>query len=935
MKDLLKKLAKDMGWNSLGSIPVANEENTSLLKELEALMREKQVIEEENKDLKERCEKISEHVKSTELCVEQNLNLIHAYNSDGMREAHLLKIVERQEAKVIDDIRKLDEEYFEEELHMQTVQAELEKQRNIIKDKTERLKWAKNAMTIWQEAMEHSKTGFKLIEKYFKEDETVAKQKERELQSLQNDLIKERAELHETLELKKRLENDIDSLGKAFRLAHAERREMVNIWKSAVTQMANRERSIENGDDDLLQLRQQRKFTLAKLSAKNRALDDLLEEQKDIEFEIEEINKSVCKIKEESYILKSKLFTREKEIHVYQQDLQNLASDIERMRAESRLKQVEASKKQEKLDIIMDKNLKLEDRLKKFMDKSLNATTRLQMLEDMIAVEEKTIKQMNNETQALNELRYRLESQLEDVKSEAKQVEVKNDGTKAATITVGKNIKTLKTSMRRQNEILYNLSFKCIELERKITEAMGTTSDPEEEERKKQQLQKLEAEHARLLKKIHSTESINKKLEESMRQLTLVYNRDIDEVTKINSKIKDVQGYYEGGLKRLKECKHINQVLIVDLSLLKMKAHNFEEQIKKIEKGRISLNQNRSQMKVVIKERLKKLEVQMGVLNTKRRTLVEERSTLIADITDRKKHIEAMKTRFELTSKLLGTNEDGTLVTSTQLQIEAAQEKHILIEEGNSLNQKVITAEKDIKAMENTLVLMNLSNSNFRDSLQKGASTDKDVLKEELEKIRAISHNNAMEIQNIQDNIVKKEEQARILAAQLENLEAEMKRLSEEKATIEENFRKVNKECQHQKERMMRAERELQNAIKALKELPLGNENFNLIEREIYLQGLEERSSLILNTFVDVIHSDKDAAPVILNFFQEKKIQMPHHMQSTRSFQMLRRSNTSLTSSTSKDYALSITQSSGSDTERSSMSVATAKVSVHSLEFNP
>ena len=159
-------------------------------------------------------------------------------------------------------------------------------------------------------------------------------------------------------------------------------------------------------------------------------------------------------------------------------------------------------------------------------------------------------------------------------------------------------------------------------------------------------------------------------------------------------------------------------MLIVELSILKLRVKEFENDIIKCEDSVYNLEKHRAHLTRTIKDRIIEIQSQLDILNLKRKHLNEERSTLRADIAERSTKLEAVRARFELTTKLLGTNEDGSLVTATQLRVETAQEKQLLLDEGNELNERVIKAEKEVKALENTLRMFTCSNDNYRKSVQ-------------------------------------------------------------------------------------------------------------------------------------------------------------------------------------------------------------------------
>lgn len=118
-----------------------------------------------------------------------------------------------------------------------------------------------------------------------------------------------------------------------------------------------------------------------------------------------------------------------------------------------------------------------------------------------------------------------------------------------------------------------------------------------------------------------------------------------------------------------------------------------------------------------MKERQVEINATKSIIQAKKRNLEEDRGRLKADIALRRLKIEQIKKKYYLALTSLGQNEDGENVSITQIKIKNAQEKFMLQKEGDELDQKIKTAEKEIIAMENTLKVVNLSNHSFKNSL--------------------------------------------------------------------------------------------------------------------------------------------------------------------------------------------------------------------------
>lgn len=118
-----------------------------------------------------------------------------------------------------------------------------------------------------------------------------------------------------------------------------------------------------------------------------------------------------------------------------------------------------------------------------------------------------------------------------------------------------------------------------------------------------------------------------------------------------------------------------------------------------------------------MKERQIEINTKKSIVQAKRRNLEEDRGRLKADISIRRLKIEQLKKKYHIVLTSLGQNEEGEHTSITHFRIKNAQEKFLLQQEGDELDQKIKTAEKEIVAMENALKLVNLSNYAFRNSI--------------------------------------------------------------------------------------------------------------------------------------------------------------------------------------------------------------------------
>ena len=105
------------------------------------------------------------------------------------------------------------------------------------------------------------------------------------------------------------------------------------------------------------------------------------------------------------------------------------------------------------------------------------------------------------------------------------------------------------------------------------------------------------------------------------------------------------------------------------------------------------------------------------ILLVKRRNLSEDKGRLKCDIAERRIKLEQFQKKYDITLMTMGKDEDGQTLSITHFKIKNAQEKFLLQQEGDELDIKIKTAEKEILAMENTLKVVNLTNAAFKQSL--------------------------------------------------------------------------------------------------------------------------------------------------------------------------------------------------------------------------
>lgn len=160
-----------------------------------------------------------------------------------------------------------------------------------------------------------------------------------------------------------------------------------------------------------------------------------------------------------------------------------------------------------------------------------------------------------------------------------------------------------------------------------------------------------------------------------------------------------------------------------------------------------------------MRERKTEITVQKESLNIQKRIADGECSELRNAIAERKIRIKQLQARYDNSTALLGTNPDGTPMNTTHLKIQNAQERYLLQEQGDKLDETIRKTEEEIQAMENTLRVINICNDKYKITL---STNDQDI--SEVEEHKKLDK----ELQDAEQNLNKKKEELQCLTKNMQ-----------------------------------------------------------------------------------------------------------------------------------------------------------------------
>uniref|UniRef100_A0A1B0CYR3 Coiled-coil domain-containing protein 39 n=1 Tax=Phlebotomus papatasi TaxID=29031 RepID=A0A1B0CYR3_PHLPP len=732
---------------------------------------------------------------------------------------------ENEDSHLQKDLKTFYHELNEVNNRQEVTQKDLNRMKRCIEHFDGEISWIKEALREWTEVTARGEATNKLIERYCKQDASRANTLEAKRQLLQRSIMKQRERLVVCEEQQKSLENILERTAQLYQQGNSERRTLIATWKEACLQMSQREKEIEEAERDLQYSREITKKKEKRSEDLSGNLESHVAKGREIEQDIAELNVKISDDRSRLTNLTDALALKVSEMESLGKSLVSTSQELQRQRQKNRQW---LNEKNTKDNLLIDWQNIYEDLSKRhetFRSKKYNADERLRQLEELIEVEERNIKILSGETNKLTTAIYKAQQHLSELQGEEKVRDMEIQGLESTIKRMRAFAGNQATEIGRQTAILYHLDFEIQQTLARLDNMSGKSIELDTDCVEK--IQEQEEIYVRKHKTLILLQSQINSIEEGRKRLDYVFNCDAQELEKLTSRLKETQLRCESGEKHIRQATVANQEKLVDQSILKMKVQQFERQLENQSERKYNFEKHRLELEVAINQRFLDIQAQKKILVAKKKHLTDERQHLRAEIGDRSVKIENLKKRYQLIEDVLKRNEDGSAMTPIQIRLRAAQEKQILLKEGNELNAKVLKAEADIKAMENTVRLVNFANENYKRNF---VTVEEDSpLLQELENLQDVYFQAVRKLKNLRGNLVFKADQLNTLNEQKESIERELEEIIRVKGDRNDVLMKIHKELLEQKVKLHRAEREMKQAFKAAK-LRLNDSEFLAIQ---------------------------------------------------------------------------------------------------------
>ncbi|XP_065700830.1 coiled-coil domain-containing protein 39 [Patagioenas fasciata] len=860
----------ELHWDDGYAIPVANAENKALEDELQKMQKEKLNLQNELTDLEERIKAMTSHLRNVREELSFTASLYRAKENEIETERHFKALAEREQGRLKTEIKRLEDEIV-------SLREKKNSQENTIDKTTKKLENLKQQMNCDEEVLESwiQETNRKdndslTIQKYAQQDEGKLGALTLQVEKLTMQANQKRRALDNELTETITAQIELDRTAEDFRRAHQERQEVIKQWENAIQQMQKRDEQIDHCALLIAEIKQEIRKKETVLKEKTSFLVNETLNNMEYEKKISSAEQEAAGLRNEYQSQETYRVRLQDELDTLKCTVDKTASDLESLRTQVTNLKKEIQKKQDRASFLKERNASLSTKLELLTEKTLSSEEKALRMEEVLKEEEKIVKEKETEVKQLKELLFKKTQELKAQKDKEKCVLAEIEGSRTSLKNLKSRLHRLDAEALKQQEHIYNQDFYIQQVQRRLSRLEGDVNADER--------QALEAKIAELKKTLEEKKNAydvlqaqHKKLESDVHFLKRAMDKTGEETSGVMVKINELNLFNERSDQELKKAKAIKQEMMVDDNLLKLELNRLRDILYNKTEKVLTLEKQKLELQKAIAERTEEIKIHKAMLDSQIRLVDQERQRISAEFQDRLSKIDKLRCRYELLTVVMMPS-DGEEKTITYYVIKAAQEKEALKREGDDLDAKICTAEKEIVALENTLCVLNNCNSNYRNSFKEVTETSEEYeeklkLEEEKRVVDEKYRYKQRQIKELQENLQSMEKSFDTLLKQ----EAFFQEQKKEKQAL---VLQLNKDIEEQKpklERVIKQCSRLSREIQSLKKTQTETQE----ERDIDLREMKIFNKTINKLLADVLEANPDLIAPFQMYFHQSNLELP------------------------------------------------------------
>ncbi|XP_025157961.1 coiled-coil domain-containing protein 39 isoform X2 [Harpegnathos saltator] len=833
--------------------------------------------------LEERLKMIKKHAADIVLRYEFNQKLLAEHSIQLEAEDHLYHLSVNMESSLRQETHEFEKERTQVNYRISSVEKNLLRMGEKLVETKQMVHFDEDSLRKWEETLARKEEDNQLIESYMKQDTQKYKELEQQRQKLSTELETYRQVIIKAVDEAQELEIVLDRTAKLYMEALKERRQMINQWTQSVNVLRQKDNDIQNCLKEVEALQEIDKEKKRNLREVEQFLKDQIVNNRQLEESIKQSEKELAAIRDKQRKVTEIIGSYNIEVYHQKKLVADLARRVQQVRTNVKRKKIEINDKHTKMDNYKKRMEDLTSTLQEIEDQKLNVEERTKRLEKMIEHNEKRKATIIKESKHLQFMILCATNKIAELEHERKTLQMQTQCEHKKIDLLAVLLAKEKKLLDDKKEILYQADFNLEKCEMKLERIRGFEHDKSESEKKQQRIEELQAVLSEKTATSKLLQSQITTLEHDMRMISNCLTNENDEIERLRSKKQDLLLLLDGGEKRLKVAQSRNEERQVEENIMRLRVSQLERMTSNVSDKVYNLEKYRLHLEAALKERAAEITAQKEALIVQKRIANNECSELRVAVAERKSRIRQLQARYDTSVAASGATPAGVPMSTAYLKIQSAQERYLLREQGDKLDEAIRRTEQEIRSMENTLRVVNICNDKYKDSLsavdQDGPEqTEQRRLDEQLREVQQKQDQRQSQLQRLFDELQKTQNDY----SQLLN---DIEKAKEEREDKQRFLSSVEKQVAEQGEKISRADKCLRKVQKDIQNLYLYKKDDIVLlqQREVKLRELQEQNALVLQDIAEFTIRHVEAEAYVKKLLMAKNIELPSFSPSIRS----------------------------------------------------
>ncbi|XP_072428529.1 coiled-coil domain-containing protein 39 isoform X3 [Chiloscyllium punctatum] len=660
----------EINWDDGFAIPVANAENKSLEDEVQKKQKEKDNLESQLTNIEDRIHAMTMHLQNVHQELINTQSLQKAREKEFESEQQFKHLAEREMERLKQEIRRLENDITLLRERKNVMENSIYRYTQKIEDLKCQLNWDRQALEAWLEESTKTDEDAIIIQKYAQEDEGKIRDITVRMERMTIEANKKRKLLDNEMTETMAAQMELDKIAHDFRRSHSERQELIHQWQDTIEQMQKRDQEMDQCALSLAEVKQEIRDKEAAINEKIQFLKNETENNKEFEKKISINERLSAKLRLEYQGHETNRLQLQSELETLKSRVDRTATDLETVRSHIADLKRQNVDKSNKLMNCKEVNKALQEKLKTATETMLSAEEQVTRLEKTLKNEENNVKELQDQMKYLKDQKFKKSEELNSLNSTVRTVANQISGNKTTLRNLKSQIDKLDHESIKQQEVIYSQN---------------------------------------------DTHHLRRQLDKCR-----------EEKTDLTSKIEDIHLHIDTGEKELKKNKLAEQDLMIEDNLLKLEVERLHDMLHNKADDVLSLEKRKIQLETAMKERTEEIKIHMDVLQVQIKHIEQEQQGISAELHERLSKIDKMKKRYELLMVTMKPAEGEEERSQAYYVIKAAQEKEELQSQGDELDAKISKSEKELRALENTLQLLNNQNATYQKSFNRVSETSEE-----------------------------------------------------------------------------------------------------------------------------------------------------------------------------------------------------------------